>query len=165
MGSKATGRHKRHRGALSGRAAPDTREGDPKTAGLTPEDLAKELDTYSTTISTLVRTINLGVLGLAWLLLLRDEKLARLANAIPERALLTVSAACVVAMVLELAQYVLAERSVESTFQKAEENGVADGYDVDSWSYRGQYWCYKAKVWVTGLAALSLVALVFMAIY
>lgn len=136
----------------------------PKPGGLTLDDLAKELDTYSSTISTQIRSVNLSVLGLTWLLLLRDDKLGSLVDKFPHRGLLIVSAACIIAMVLDLAQYFLAERAVATAFETAQDAGAVDGFETDSWTYRGSFWCYQGKVWLTALAAISLVSLVTRAV-
>jgi hypothetical protein len=127
--------------------------------GLTTEVLAKELDAYSTAISTQIRNINLGVLGLSWLLLLRDEKLGAIAERIPQQALLAISGFCIAAMALDLGQYLLAERFVGKAFDEAEKHGQSDGYDTDSWAYRGHLACYYAKVSFTAAAAIALVGL------
>jgi hypothetical protein len=60
---------------------------------LTLAQLGKELDTYSVAISTQVRTINLGVLGLSWLMLLGDEKLANVAPKLSHPALMAIALA------------------------------------------------------------------------
>lgn len=132
--------------------------------GLSVSDLAKELDTYSTILSAQVRSINLGVLGLTWLFLLQDERLSRLSSAISERALLAIAGACIIALVFDLIQYVFAEKVVEATLREAEETGATDGYDGSSWFYRFQWWCYRAKIWLTAVAAVVFAGLVLSAI-
>jgi hypothetical protein len=131
------------------------------SGGQSRSDLAKELDTYSGAVSTQLRTINLGILGLVWLLLLRKEEMAWLAQRIPQKALLSVALVCLVELVLDLAQYLFAEKVVESAFDRASasSNGMAD-YDEHSFVYRSQLFCYRAKLLLTFAAALACVGLI-----
>jgi hypothetical protein len=128
---------------------------------LTLEELGKELDAYSVAISTQVRTINLGILGLSWLMLLGDEKLAKVADKLPRPGLLGISLICLLALVSDLGQYLLGREAVDAAFDEAakSEKRVA-AYDMTSISYRGAFWCYRSKLVLTVLAALALIALV-----
>lgn len=129
--------------------------------GLTLAQLGKELDTYSVAISTQVRTINLGVLGLSWLMLLGDEKLANVAPKLSHPALMAIALACLLALVLDLGQYLLGERAVLAAFDDANksEQGSAE-YNEASFAYRAPFWCYRAKLVLTLMAAAMLIALV-----
>ena len=68
-------------------------------------------------------------------------------------------------MVLDLAQYVLAEKFVEAAFVEAEERGFSDGYDESSLAWRGHLVCYRCKVAITLVAAVSLVSLLGFVVY
>jgi hypothetical protein len=124
----------------------------------TLERLSKELDTYSDRISTQLRTVTLGVLGVTWLLLLKGEEVLAVSSRIPEKALLGIALSCVVALVVDLLQYLLAEKAVEDTFDRA---GVSEtrtaAYDRASWTYRAQLWCYRLKMFLTIGSAGTLV--------
>jgi hypothetical protein len=128
---------------------------------LTSDDLRKELDTYTAEISTRVRTINLGILGLAWLLLLRDSDLARLLNAISDWALLAVVGACLLALVLDLVQYLFGEAAALEAQRDADKHhGKTQGYDEESFVYRANRWCYWLKLVITLGAAAVFVYLI-----
>lgn len=149
-----------HRHRHKARSHPPPRD----LRGVTLEVLSKELDTYSTAISSQIRTINIGVLGLSWLVLLRDAKVTRISAVIGDRWPLGVCLICVLALVLDLGQLLLAERMVEHAFNEAEiGNGTAQ-YDADSIPYRGQLLCYRLKIVLTFLAATLFVVLVFFAL-
>jgi hypothetical protein len=128
---------------------------------LTLEELGKELDTYCAAISTQVRTIYLGILGLSWLMLLGDEKLANLAARLSHSALLGISLVCLLALVLDLGQYLLGRRAVDAAFDAAAESEKRSAaYDMTSFSCRAAFWCYRFKLVLTLLGATALSVLV-----
>lgn len=120
---------------------------------LSLDELAKQLDDYSDRISTQVRTVNLGVLGLTWLLLLPSSDV-HAAFTVPRRALLAVTLCCILAILAEFGQYLLGERTVDETFNRAEKSSTKSAaYDAATLSYRGQLVCYRAKLLLTFAAA------------
>ncbi len=146
----------------SGKPSPAADNGGARTKeGQSRDDLAKELDTYSTTVSTQLRTINLGILGLVWLLILRKEEIAWLAQRISEKALLLVALVCLLELVVDLAQYLFAEKVVENAFDRADSSpDQRADYDDKSFIYKAQLFCYHAKLVLTFAAALACVALI-----
>jgi hypothetical protein len=128
---------------------------------LTLDELGKELDTYSAAISTQVRTINLGVLGLSWLMLLGDEKVAAVASNLSRPVLLGICLVCLLALVVDLSHYLLGKRAVDATFDAAarSEDRVA-AYDLTSFSYRAAFWCYRLKLVLALVGAATLIVLV-----
>ena len=121
----------------------------------------KSLDTYSAAISTQVRTINLGVLGLSWLMLVGDEKMGKLAAKVSHPALLAISLVCLLALVFDLAQYLFGRRTVDAAFDAAAASeSRSAAYDTTSSSYRGAFWRYRFKLVLTLLGAMTLIALV-----
>jgi hypothetical protein len=129
--------------------------------GLTADDLRKELDTYTAEISTRVRTINLGILWLAWLLLLRGSDMARLLNAVSDWALLGVAGACLLALVLDLVQYLFGEAAALEAQRDADQHdGKTEGYDEKSFAYRANRCCYWLKIAITLGAAAAFVYLI-----
>lgn len=134
------------------------RRSDPE---LTLEELNQQLDAYSDRVSTQLRTINLGVLGITWLLLSKQHDLTEIASRIPQRGLLCIALACIMTLGFDILQYRFAERAVEDTFDRAEKSASKKAaYYADSLAYRAQNWCYRLKVTITGLNALALIALV-----
>lgn len=127
---------------------------------LTLADLAKELDTYSTQISTQLRTVNLGTLGLTWLLLLKKDEVSAIADRISERALFAVALACVGALLVDFLQYLFAEKAVDDAYERAAASETKTaGYDDASFPYRAQLWCYRVKLVLTFAATGALLIL------
>ncbi len=140
---------------IGSRGHPKGTSPNPKEVSL--DELAKTLDDYSETISKQVRTINFGILGLAWFFLLPriDEHVA---IALPRPMLLWITITCVLAILLEFAQYLLAERSVEEAFNRAEKSPTNSAeYNEKSFAYQAQLWCYRAKLVLTFVSAVLFV--------
>ena len=132
---------------------------------LTLDQLATELEKYSVAISGQIRTIYLGILGLSWLMLLGDEKVEKLAAKLPHPALLAISVVCLVALVLDLCQYLFGERAVNEAFDAAAESEKrAAPYNSASFSYRAAFYCYRFKLGLTLLGASALIVVVARAI-
>lgn len=129
--------------------------------GLNLDDLTAELNTYSNAVSTRLRAINLGVLGLAWLFLIQRQDLGTLARGIARRPLLVIILCSLVSLLLDLAQYRLAEGLTDAAFDRAEKSHPQSAtYDQGSIAYRAQLWCYQGKFVLTLLAALGLAFLI-----
>ena len=133
----------------------------PKPPELTLEELNQQLDAYSDRVSNQVRTINLGVLGVVWLLLLKQHDVEKIAGRISERGLLCLALACIIVFGLDILQYKFAERAVEDAFSRAEQSASKKAaYVEDSFDYQAQIWCYRLKLLLTGGNALGLLVLV-----
>jgi hypothetical protein len=131
------------------------------TPELTLDELNKQLEAYSDRVSTQLRTINLGVLGITWLLLLKQHDVERLATRISERGLLCIALICIIVLGFDILQYRFAERTVEDAFDRAENSASKKAaYYADSFNYQAQLWCYRLKLTITGLNALALIVLV-----
>jgi hypothetical protein len=136
-----------------------------KIAELTQGELARELDDYSGRISTLVRTLDFGILGLTWLFLVAKPD-AHVAITLPRWSLLSVTLACLLAILAEFAQYLFGEKTVDETFSRAERSRSGKAaYDPDVFSYRAQLVCYRLKLLLTLAAAGLFVFVVGKAIY
>jgi hypothetical protein len=132
---------------------------------LTLDELNRQLDAYSDRVSTQLRTINLGVLGITWLLLLKQHDVSDVAGRISQRGLLCIALTCIVTLGFDILQYWFAERAVEDAFDRAEKSeSKKAAYYADSFAYRAQNWCYRLKVTITGLNALALIAFVGIAL-
>lgn len=129
----------------------------PQPAGLTTAQLNEQLDAYSARTSANLRSLVLGVLGLAWLLLLNNPDLRAITSRISEYTLLGIAGLCVVALALDVVQYLFAESAVEDAFDRAEKSGTGmASYNQALFAYRAQLWCYKGKQIVAGMATLLL---------
>jgi hypothetical protein len=132
---------------------------------MTVEQLRKELDTYSALVSTRLRAIALGVLGISWALLLKTEEVLPLADRIPRIGLLGAIAAALVALLADLSQYLAAESAAGSAFERAAlDSSRSADLDGDSFAYRAQLWCYWAKLVLTVAAAVCVVVLLTLTI-
>lgn len=132
---------------------------------LTLEELNSQLAEFSDRVSTQLRTINLGVLGLTWLLLLKQSDVQQIAARISERGLLCIALTCILTLGLDILQYWFAERAIGDAFERAEKSESRKAaYHADSFAYRAQDWCYRLKVTLTGLSALALITLVGLAL-
>jgi hypothetical protein len=127
---------------------------------LSQDQLAKELDNYSDRISTQVRTIAFGVLGLTWLLLVPRPD-APIPITVPKQALIVITITCILAIVAEFCQYLLGEKTTDETFDRAAAKGPAGtaAYDAAAFTYRAQLFLYRLKFWLALGAAGYLVFL------
>jgi hypothetical protein len=133
---------------------------------LTLDELNDELDACSRSISTQLRTINFGVLGVAWVLLLKQHDVGRIADNISERGLLCVALACIVFLIADLLQYVFGERAADEAFDRAEKSeSQTASYHEESFDYRAQLCCYRFKLWLTCTTAFGLLVLVGWALF
>jgi hypothetical protein len=115
-------------------------------AQLSQEQLDAELADYSDRISTQLRTITFGVLGLAWLLLVPRPD-ARIAIVVPKSALIVITLACLLSILSEFCQYILAEQTVSETLRRAEAKGPMGkaAYNKASFTYKAQLFFYHLK--------------------
>lgn len=123
------------------------------------DQLRKELDIYSSTISTLLRAINLGVLGITWALLLRTADVLPVADQIPRTSLFVAAAGALMALLTDLFQYFAAESAAGSAYDRAATSATGSGtLNRKSLAYRAQLCCYWTKRLLTVAAAFWLVA-------
>jgi len=133
----------------------------PRVQELTQDELAKELADFSDRISTQVRTIAFGVLGITWLLLVPRPD-APIPITVSKQALIWITLVCLLAILTEFCQYLFAEKSTDETFDRAAAKGLTGtaAYNAAAFTYRAQKFCYYLKRWLTLGAAVSLVILV-----
>ena len=133
---------------------------------LTLEELDKQLDAYSDRISTQLRTLNLGILGIVWLFLVKQQDVEKIAMKIPEKGLICIALGCIFVLCLDLLQYVFGERTVDEAFERAEQSASKTAaYHPDTFDYRAQLWCYTLKRIITGINAVALVVLIGRALF
>jgi len=107
--------------------------------------------TITARLSENTRTIAVGALASCYALLIADEEV--LALFAPVRWLLLSSALfAMMALALDLLQYVCGYINVEKALDHPEQ-----GFPKD-WSHKGQQHCFRAKLVLTFLGALALVA-------
>jgi hypothetical protein len=132
----------------------------PRVQELSQEELAKELADYSDRISTQVRTIAFGVLGITWFLLVPRPD-APIPIHVPKQALIGITLACVLAILAEFCQYLLAEKTTDETFDRAAARGPSGkaAYNAAAFTYKAQLFFYRLKFWLASGAAAFLVFL------
>ena len=137
----------------------------PRGDGLTKSELNQQLDAYSERTSTNLRALVFGDLGLTWLLILRSSETQSINDRISEYTLYTVAGLCVLALALDVLQYLYAEQAVEDAFDRAERSPTGTAkYDDELFSYRAQRYCYDWKQYFTGFATLLLLVSLGMAV-
>jgi type IV secretory pathway TraG/TraD family ATPase VirD4 len=68
---------------------------------------------------------------------------------------------CIITLGFDILQYKFGERVVDDAFDRAEKSASKKAaYYADSFAYRAQNWCYRSKVTITALNALTLIVLV-----
>ena len=127
-----------------------------RQSGLTTTQLNEQLDAYSERNSTNLRSLVLGNLGLTWILLLgKDETI--ITASISDYTLLWIAGFCVLALCMDVLQYVFGEHAVEDAFDRAEKSDSKTArYNRKLFSYRAQLWSYRAKQVLAALATLLL---------
>jgi hypothetical protein len=132
----------------------------PRVQELTQDELAKELADFSDRISTQVRTIAFGVLGITWLLLVPRPD-APIPIHVPKQALIGITLACVLAILSEFLQYLLAEKTTDETFDRAAAKGPTGkaAYNAAAFTYEAQLFFYRLKFWLAFGAAAFLIYL------
>lgn len=132
----------------------------PRVQEVSQEELAKELTDYSDRISTQVRTIAFGVLGITWLLLVPRPD-TPIPIAVPKQALIGITLLSLLAILTEFCQYLFAEKTTDETFDRAAAKGPTGkaAYNAAAFTYRAQLFCYRLKTWLVSAAAVFLVLL------
>lgn len=122
-------------------------------------DAKKNLDTLSGQISTLVRTVALGVLAVVWLFLSGSKEAAPILGQVPGWQLVSIAGLSILAILSDLLQYVFAYKQVlraRETALAAESKEVdypsTDGYKKARFAF------FRIKFWLTLVAAAWLVA-------
>jgi hypothetical protein len=142
-----------------------TPKADPASE-LTLDQLESELKELSARISRQVRTVNVGILALAWTLLLKGKDVQPLVAKMPDKALLLVALLCILSVAADFCQYLFAETAVDATYDRAAASKTRTaGYDAECLSYRAQVWFYRAKLLLTAFAAIVVVILIAHALF
>jgi hypothetical protein len=130
----------------------------------TLEESKSKLDELSAQISTLVRTLALGVLAVAWLFLSGDSDSPPVLKAVSSRQLVFIALLSVSATALDLLQYVVAYRQVKLARRAAIANAALEVRYKSSIYKSARVVCFWGKLLAAGLAAAWLVVLVFFAV-
>jgi hypothetical protein len=113
----------------------------------------EDLNFATDRLSTEVRQISLGLLGLIWALLVGEAKLS---IAVDTKPLLVVAALSILAMVIDFIQYIAGYFASRRAWDDIRSGGQGR-YQREWWSYRIRTWSFGAKIIVSlGGTALML---------
>ncbi len=128
----------------------------------TREKAAEKLKELSSQISTLIRTLSLSVLAVAWLFLSGNREDLALIAIVPKQHIIFVAALCIVAVGLDLIQYIAAYRQVKKDYARAKASENTN--DVVFSESRVRTSCFVAKIVFALFAAAWLIGLLIWAI-
>lgn len=131
----------------------------------TRKEAAEKKKELSSQISTLIRTLSLSTLAIAWLFLSGNDNAGKLAGKIGTSHLLFIAGACVVSILFDLVQYIAGYLSVAADYKKAKASSEPDKVIYsDSWRSRLRTFSFCIKIILAGVAAIYLVILLFLAV-
>jgi hypothetical protein len=122
------------------------------------DDIAKQLDAVTDKISTLVRSVSLGVLAIAWLFLSGNKDAPHFAAlAHSSSQFLAIAGLCILALVADLAQYICGLWSALQAYDVAKASNTSSANYANDWRKKGREIFFSAKQWLALGAALWLV--------
>jgi hypothetical protein len=147
---------------IDNRVGPGVATGTARDAGeLTMKEkahLEEELDFLTTTLSTQVRTTALGVLILAWGLLIGDSPAARSVAGQLKGHLVAIGLMAILTITLDFGQYFAGYKNVRDLYDELEVTGKDQGdYDYQSGWYKLRSRLFNAKIVCLILAVAWLV--------
>jgi hypothetical protein len=124
----------------------------------------QRLSDLTAQISTLTRTVSLGVLALAWLFLSRSQEVSGLPSSVSNGNMLAIAALSILAISFDLLQYVMGYRNVDLARKSAQKNSK-DQFKYPNDIYRkARFLFFYAKICFTVIAALWMVIVLAFAI-
>lgn len=121
-------------------------------------DKKKEL---SSQISTLIRTLSLSVLAVAWLFLSGNKDAPAVVQLVPKSHMMVIGALCVLALALDLVQYIAGYLQVSRDYARAKKAGSNEVTYSES---TVRWLAFRAKIVLCMAAAVWLVVLLFSAL-
>ena len=123
-------------------------------------EAAEKKRALSGQVSSIVRTLSLGVLAVTWLFLSGGKDAPAMVAVVPKAMMLTIAALCVLALALDLLQYMAAYRQLAADCDSAKNsNAEKVTYHKDE----VRLWAYKWKTRLAIVASLLLVGVLFWA--
>ena len=127
----------------------------------TRAEASEKMRALSGQISTLIRTISLSVLAVSWLFLSGSKDASSLISVVPKSQMLVIAILSVLALALDLVQYMAAYRQVSGDYHKVsdEEKVIYSDSIVRNFTfYAKQYVALIAAAWLVGLMFWAIVA-------
>jgi hypothetical protein len=127
---------------------------------VTKNKIIEELNFLTEKLSSLTWTINLGVLGTTWSLLIASGTVPQTVRLQTGEAIPILSL-CLLALLFEMFQYLSGYATNRQALTRMEREGLDKfSYDTSALLYRVREWCFCAKIGLTIAAAIWLLALV-----
>ena len=128
------------------------------------EKIHEDLDFATDRISTQVRTLTFGILALVWLFLSgnKDVPILKIGGREP---LLMIAGLCIATLLIDVTQYWSMYRSARQVLQHADDNKLTEAeYDNKRLMRRMQQACFWLKQVLAAIAAVWLIALIFVSV-
>lgn len=129
----------------------------------TLQEAAKKKKELSRQISTLIRTLALSVLAVAWIFLSRNKEVSELIAVVPQSHMMFIAALCIIAIAFDLIQYIAGYIQVSRDYDLAKNSNAENSIVVYEKSTLREF-SFRAKIVFTIIAACWLVAMLFWAI-
>lgn len=110
----------------------------------------------SSQISTLIRTLSLSVLAVSWIFLSGGKDASELIEMVPKSHMLWIALLCVLAIGLDLAQYIAGYDQVSKDHKRAK---ALQSDEVIYLKSNARTFCFRAKILVAMVAMFWLVAM------
>jgi hypothetical protein len=117
-------------------------------------EAAEKKRALSGQVSSLTRTLSLGVLAVTWLFLSGSKDPPALVAVVPKWIMLIIAATCVVALALDLLQYLAAYKQVSADYVAAK---TSKAKEVIYYADDVRQWAFTWKVWLAISASFALV--------
>ena len=127
----------------------------------TRKEAAEKKKELSCQISTLIRTLSLSVLAVAWLFLAGNKDVPAIVQLMPKNHTVTIAALCVLAIAFDLIQYLAGYLQVSKDYAVAK---AAQSEDVVYSESVVRSFAFRAKIFLCLVASAWLVAMLFWAL-
>lgn len=132
----------------------------------TRAEARQRLDAISAQISTLVRTLAIGVLAIVWLVLSGDKSAAPIFLYLSVWQLVAIAILCLCSIALDLSQYLVGYSQELSAYKSADASTDKISYDKQSWQYslrESFFWlkqalCLIAAAWLVIALGAALIS-------
>jgi succinate dehydrogenase hydrophobic anchor subunit len=128
----------------------------------TRDQAAEKKKELSGQISTLIRTLSLSVLAVAWLFLSGNRDATESTMVVPKWHMMVIAALCILALAFDLIQYISGYRQVSKDYEQAKSSDTPDNVIFSDSPIRE--FAFLAKQVLAIGATAWLVAVLFLAI-
>lgn len=129
----------------------------------TIENANDRLNNLTAQISTLTRTVSLGVLAVAWLFLSRSSEISGIPDVVSKQKMLVIAACSILAISFDLLQYVMGYLNVYFAKKNAKRKNVEVMYPKNVFR-KARFFFFYAKICITVIAAIWMVIILAIAV-